>query len=405
MKTTETDPLGVYRKEFHAQLENQHYCPQTIARYDRCLAALNDQMAELGIGLKDLDEAAAVDLIGTSKLPPHDAKRHRYMVRSFTKFLVGLGVGKPTPAAVPADTELGRLKHGYEDYLRRQRGLSERTILQNWRLANRFLRFRFGGELGNLEEITVTDINAFLEQGASLKPPSREKSFSSLLRNFFRYLFKSGKIQINLASGILSVAHRYGTRTPRHLTTEQVDALLKAIRSDTSTGRRNYAMALLVARLGLRAPEVIAIQLDDIDWRAGEIMVRGKGKRHDRVPLPPDVGEALTEYIKRDRPSGSRTLFVAAYPPHAPFKDGQVMKSILKSAFAKTGLKPLAPYVGSHMLRHSLATNLVQRGATLEEISDLLRHRSRASTMIYAKLDLDGLRSIAQPWPVPGGAQ
>lgn len=134
-------------------------------------------------------------------------------------------------------------------------------------------------------------------------------------------------------------------------------------------------------------------------------MVRGKGQRHDRVPLPPDVGEALTEYIKRDRPSGSRTLFVAAYPPHAPFKDGQVMKSILKSAFAKTGLKPLAPYVGSHMLRHSLATNLVQRGATLEEISDLLRHRSRASTMIYAKLDLDGLRSIAQPWPVPGGAQ
>jgi integrase/recombinase XerD len=164
-------------------------------------------------------------------------------------------------------------------------------------------------------------------------------------------------------------------------------------------------MVLLIARLGLRAPEVIAIQIDDIDWRAGEIIVRGKGKRHDCVPLPPDVGEALTDYIRQDRTTTSRALFVTGRPPHHPFKDGQVLNCILRSAFFKVGLKPPVPYVGSHMLRHSLATNLVKRGAPLEEIGDMLRHRSRASTMIYAKLDVDGLRSIVQPWPVAGGAR
>jgi integrase len=155
----------------------------------------------------------------------------------------------------------------------------------------------------------------------------------------------------------------------------------------------------------LRAPEAIAMQLDDIDWRSGEIIVRGKGNRHDRVPLPPDVGEALADYIRSDRKTASRALFVTDRAPHRPFKDGQMLNNVLRAAFARTGLKPPAPYVGSHILRHSLATNLVQHGASLAEIGDMLRHRSRASTMLYARLDIDGLRSIAQPWPVAGGAK
>jgi site-specific recombinase XerD len=117
------------------------------------------------------------------------------------------------------------------------------------------------------------------------------------------------------------------------------------------------------------------------------------------------VGAAQAEYIRHDRTTTSRALFVTERAPHQAFKDGQVLNAILKNALTSTGLTPPAPYVGSHMLRHSLATTLVQRGASLEEISDLLRHRSRASTMLYAKLDIDGLRSIAQPWPVAGGAQ
>jgi len=406
MRTTETNhPLGTYPAQFQTHLTSLFYRPDTLAEYDRCLNALSRKMAELGVSLENLDEEAAVNLIATSDLAPNRGKHNRFMVRSFVRFLVGLGVAKPTPESVLDDTEFGRLKRAYEEYLRRQRGLSDRTIFHSWRIAHRFLTFRFGEELGNLSEITAADIATFLRQVMTRTPPLRDKTLSSHLRNFFRYLFKAGKTATNLASGILSVAQRYGSRLPRHLTPEQVETLLKAIRTDTSSGRRNYAMVLLIARLGLRAQEIIAIQIDDIDWRAGEIVVRGKGKRHDRVPLPPDVGEALTDYIRRDRTTTSRALFVTGRPPHSPFKDGQVLNNILKSAFSKTGLKPPAPYVGSHILRHSLATNLVNHGAPLEEIGDMLRHRSRASTMIYAKLDVDGLRSIAQPWPVAGGTR
>ena len=294
------------------------------------------------------------------------------------------------------------LRQDYESYLRRQRGLSERTILRSWQIASRFLDFRFGKEAGELSQITSSDIVGFLQHLTTRKTPLRDKTLSAHLRNFFRYLFKAGKTAANLALGIPSVAQRYGTRLPRHLTPEQVEILIKAVRAG---GRRNYAMVLLLARLGLRAPEVIAMQIDDIDWRSGEVIVRGKGNRHDRVPLPPDVGEALADYIKSDRKTASRALFVTERLPHLPFKSGQMLNGILKDAIAMTGLTPPTPYVGSHILRHSLATNLVRRGASLDEIGDMLRHRSRASTMIYAKLDIDGLRSIAQPWPVAGGAQ
>jgi site-specific recombinase XerD len=297
------------------------------------------------------------------------------------------------------------LRRDYETYLRRQRGLSERSIFHSWRIADRFLEFRFGETAGDLSRVTSADIVSFLQALTTRTPPLRDKTLSSHLRNFFRYLFKAGKTNANLALGIPSVAQRYGTRLPRHLTTEQVEIVVKAVRTDTAIGRRNYAMVLLLARLGLRAPEAIAMQLDDIDWRSGEIIVRGKGNRHDRVPLPPDVGEALADYIRSDRKTASRALFVTDRAPHRPFKDGQMLNNVLRAAFARTGLKPPAPYVGSHILRHSLATNLVQHGASLAEIGDMLRHRSRASTMLYARLDIDGLRSIAQPWPVAGGAK
>jgi site-specific recombinase XerD len=178
-----------------------------------------------------------------------------------------------------------------------------------------------------------------------------------------------------------------------------------ATRDNPKHGLRDHAMLLLMARLGLRAPEVIAIQLDDIDWRAGELLVRGKGQRHDRLPIPSDVGEAVASYVRQERISPSRTLFVSSRAPNGPFKDGQVINDILKDAFAETGVTPPGPYVGSHVLRHSLATNMVRNGASLAEIGDMLRHRTRASTMIYAKLDIDGLRSIAKPWPASGEAR
>jgi len=164
-------------------------------------------------------------------------------------------------------------------------------------------------------------------------------------------------------------------------------------------------MLLLMARLGLRSPEVIAIRVEDIDWRAGEIMIRGKGKLHDRMPLPADVGEAIVDYIRNGWAGGSRTLFVAARPPYRPFKDAQILNLVLRQAFEKTGVKPPQKYVGSHLLRHSLATDMLRKGVSLDEIGDVLRHRSRMTTTICAKHDLDALRSIARVWPAQGDAR
>jgi len=406
MRTTHIDhPLGIYMKQFQAHLEKQFYSPLTIVQYDQCLTALGNQMKAAKVKPEHLDENTAVALIAKAELPPYRSTYNRFIVKSFISFLRTRGVGIHPPEAIPDDSARGRLRRDYETYLRRQRGLSERTIFHSWRFADRFLAFRFGDEEPDFAAIKATDIALFLQQAMTRKPPLRDKTLSSHLRNFFRYLFKAGKTSTNFAVGIPSVAQRYGARLPRHLTPEQVDTLIKTVRTETPSGRRNYAMVLLIARLGLRAPEVIAMQLDDIDWRGGEIIVRGKGQFHDRIPLPSEVGEALADYVRLDRKASSRSLFVTERPPHGPFKDGQLINGILRDAFRRTGLKPPAPYVGSHILRHSLATNLVRRGASLEEIGDMLRHRSRASTMIYARLDLDGLRSVAQPWPSVGGAR
>jgi integrase/recombinase XerD len=300
---------------------------------------------------------------------------------------------------------LQTLKLEYEDYLRSQRGLSEKSIYDCWRFADRFLTFRFKGRRLDLTKITPANIARFMQHLISRGKPFRDKTPPTHLRNFFQFLFKSGKTNVNLAPSVPRIAQRYASTLPRHLTSEQVEAVIAAVKADTALGRRNYAMVLLMARLGLRAAEVIAIQIDDINWRAGELLVRGKGQLHDRLPLPKDVGEAIANYIRQDRVATSRALFVWHRVPHKPFADSQVISEVLKDAFESTKLIPPTRYVGSHILRHSLATNMVRRGASLAEIGEVLRHRARRSTMIYAKLDVEGLRSVAQDWPVAGGAK
>jgi site-specific recombinase XerD len=293
----------------------------------------------------------------------------------------------------------------YEDYLRNQRGLSEKSIYDCWRFADRFLHFRFKGRRPNLSKITPADIARFMQHLISRGKPFRDKTPPTHLRNFFQFLFRSGRTNVNLAPSVPRIAQKHASSLPRYLTPEQVETVIAAVKADTAIGRRNYAMVLLMARLGLRAREVIAIQLDDIDWRAGGLLIRGKGQLHDRMPLPKDVGEALTNYIRQDRVTTSRALFVRHRTPHMSFIDSQVINTVLRKAFERTGLEPPTPYVGSHILRHSLATNMVRHGASLAEIGEVLRHRARRSTMIYAKLDVEGLRSVAREWPMVGGAK
>ena len=280
-----------------------------------------------------------------------------------------------------------KLKAEYRTYLCRQRGLTEGTIYKCCNFVDRFMDFKFGESPDDLSKITVHDITNFLLHLAGRVQPLRDKSVASILRNFFRFLFQNEKIETNLALGIPSVSQKYARRIPYHLTPDQVEELLEAARtlSTSKSKKRDSAMVLLLARLGLRSPEVIAMQLDDIDWRNGEILIRGKGGYHDRTPLLQDVGEAIADYIMNERKSTFRHLFVGSHSPHKPFKDAQILNTILKQALEKTDIPRPKKYTVSHILRHSLATNLVQQGASLEEISNTLRHRSRQTTLLYAR--------------------
>jgi integrase/recombinase XerD len=392
------DPFGECLCRFRAHLESLGYAASTVKGYVFRVRELASLMRDHGVALADLDEPKAIELLAKSKWPNSRGKDAAFIAGRFVRFLAEQGVVPPPTAAAnpkPAADPRASLRRDYEAYLRDRRGLSKETIYHCWRLADRFLSFRFGDADVDPSAIRSADVAGFLHRLHPAGQAQGTKTTSTHLRSLFQYLFQAGKTEMN----------RYGSRVRRHLTPEQVDAVLAAVRSSgAATARRDHAMVLLQARLGLRAPEVVAVRMEDVDWRAGEVLVRGKGGRHDRVPLPPDVGQAIAEYVRLDRVTTSREVFVAERAPHRPFKDGQVLNAILKGAFPRAGVTPPAPYVGSHVLRHSLAVHLVRRGASLDEVGDVLRHRSRASTMLYAKLDVDGLRSVARPWPVPAAA-
>ena len=227
---------------------------------------------------------------------------------------------------------------------------------------------------------------------------------TTAVRSFLRFLFQIGELRADLAPSVPTVADWRLSTVPKHLRPEEVRRVLGGCDRKTSAGRRDYAVLLLLARLGLRAGEVVSLQLDDIDWRAGEILIRGKGLLHDRMPLPVDVGEALTAYLRMDRPRcQTRRVFVCMKAPRFGFAGPSTVSTIVRRALDRAGLHPA--FKGAHLLRHSLATTMLRSGASMSEIGEVLRHRVASTTEIYAKLDFDALRSLAQPWPVMGGGR
>ena len=397
--------LQPHRDRFLNGLSEQGYAGQTLRTYDTAIGRFCATMAERGIAAGGLDGRQLERLLSAvlASVRPSVRVNTKFCLDRFISSLAEAGVARlPKPPQKPT-TALEQLRTEYETYLRDQRGLAEATICHCVRFLERFMEFRFGMTLGNLDDIEPHDIVAFLRKIMGRAEPYRDKTPPTHLRNLFRFLFWSGKTKRDLASSLPRVALPRNTHLPRSLKPEEVEKLIDAVWSADAIGRRNYAMLLVLARLGLRAPEVIAIQLEDIDWRAGTILIRGKGKRHDRMPLPEDVGKAIVDYLRKGRRGPSRTLFVSNRVPYRPFVDAQILNSILVAAFEQTGLKPPHKYIGSHLLRHSLATDMLRKGASLDEIGDVLRHRSRTSTSIYAKHDVEGLRSIARDWPAQGG--
>jgi integrase/recombinase XerD len=400
-----SDWLAPHRERFLRNLADQGYTSGALRTYRYAASALCKEVLRRRLDPGRLTgrmlakcRAAALNQMHANK-PIHK----RFCLDRFIDSLVVTGVAERHEPPCRAPTALDRLRSEYESYLREQRGLAEKTIYASLSFYDRFMSFRFGAKLGPLDGITPADIVAFLREVMGRKAPYRDKTPPTHLRSLFRFLFWSGKTKRDLASSLPRVASPRPSLLPRSLQPEEIERLIGATRSQDPVGRRNYAMMLLLARLGLRAPEVIAIQLDDIDWRSGTILIRGKGKLHDRMPLPEDVGNAIVDYIRDGRRGFSRTLFVSSKVPFPPFVDATILNVVLREALKRTGLEPPQKYIGSHLMRHSLATGMLRKGASLDEIGDVLRHRSRAATSIYARHNIEELRSIAQQWPVVGG--
>jgi site-specific recombinase XerD len=221
------------------------------------------------------------------------------------------------------------------------------------------------------------------------------------LRSFLRFLRQRGDIELDLATGVPTVADWGLAKVPKFLASEHVERLLQSCDQHTTIGQRDYTILLLLARLGLRAGEVVHLGLDDLNWEAGLLSVRGKGGYRTRLPLPTEVGSALARYLRYGRPAcATRQVFVRMKAPRIGFASSVAIDSIVRRALKRADLAPA--FKGAHLLRHSLATNLLRNGASMAEIGQLLRHRLPQTTEIYAKVDQNALATLTQPWPEVG---
>ena len=308
------------------------------------------------------------------------------------------GAGVAVPPPTPVEAALGL----FQQYLRQERSLSEATVINYTPVARSFLSERFPKGVLHLQQITAADITAFVQRQAALVTSKRAQLVVTALRSFLRYLFLRGLVAVDLAPCVPTIATWSLSNLPRFLAGEQIQKILASCDQETSIGKRDYALLLLLARLGLRAGEAVALTLDDFDWETGVVTVRGKGKRVAQMPLPSEVGTAIANYLSTGRPRcSSRRVFIRAKAPLTGFANSVAICSLVDRALERAGVE--SEYRGSHVFRHSLATGMLNHGASLDEIGDLLRHRRPETTRIYAKVDLVALRSIALPWP--GGSR
>ena len=298
----------------------------------------------------------------------------------------------------PIHTPLKQIEDDFKRYLAQERGLSLATQVNYLPFILKFLHEHFGGGHLRFTHLCAKDVIGFVQRHAPNLSPKRAGLMGTALRSFLRYLLLRGDIAIDLAACVPSVANWQLSTLPKFLQPHQVQCVLDHCDRQTPQGQRNYAILLLLARLGVRACEVVALTLDDINWDAAELTVQGKGARRAKLPLPHDVGEALALYLKQGRPScSSRRVFIRLKAPLQGFANSIAISTIVARALKKAGVQ--SPCMGAHLFRHTLATQMLHQGASLEEISQLLRHQSFNTTTIYAKVDLTALRPLAQPWP------
>ena len=322
-------------------------------------------------------------------------------LRQFIDLLRRQGVVPPEKVPPRRLTPVEQAVEAFARYLRNERTLAEAAVVNYAPFVRRFLADRFGDRPVRLPRLCAGDVVRFVQRQAPRLHLKRAKLLTTALRSFLHYARYRGDITCDLAAAVPTVANWSMTSIPRAIPAEAVRRLLASINRRTATGRRDYAILLLLVRLGLRAGEVARLELADLDWNAGSLSVQGKGGQRSTLPLPADVGAATAAYLRYGRPpSSSRRVFLRAKAPIRGLLGPQAISSLVRHNLARASIQ--APTHGAHQFRHALATEMLRHGASLTEIGEVLRHRSPQTTMIYTKVDIESLRALALPWPGGG---
>jgi integrase/recombinase XerD len=384
-------PLAPWAPGFEHWLLGRGYLPSAV--FHRCclLAVLSLWLERRGLDAWELTEERALLFVAERRAGGLKTWASERSVRLPLEYLREVGA---TPAAVEVldNGPVAPVLAGYREYLVLERGLAQSTIEHCLREARLFLgQLPDGLEIG---ELTAADVSAFLARECPRRTGSGARSLTSKFRPFLRYLHVSGLLAAPLVWAVPRAATQRDRSLPRGLEPMIVTRLLSSCDRRRLLGQRDYAILLLLVRLGLRAGEVAAMTLEDVAWRRGEVLIHGKGNRQDVLPLPVDVGEAVVSYLRRRGRDEIRAVFVNVRAPRGPLTRSAI-KSIVRRACERSGV----PVVSPHRLRSTAATGMLAGGASLEEIAQVLRHRDVKTTAIYATVDRARLRPLARPWP------
>ena len=310
-------------------------------------------------------------------------------------YLRGLGVVAAQQPAAPL-TAAERALVGYERYLVAERSLAAASVRLYVGVARRFLDQVWLDDDPTVQGVSAAAVGGFVRYQCGRRRPGSAKVTVTGLRSLLRFLYLDGRLDTLLTAAVPPVACWQLAGLPQAISAREVDRLLGSCDRRSAAGRRDHAILVVLSRLGLRAGEVAALQLGDIDWRRGEVVVGGKGRRTERLPLPVDVGRALVGWLRRGRPAGSgcSAVFLRLRAPHGPLSPGGV-SAVVRQACRRAGVAP----VGAHRLRHTAATRILQAGGSLAEVGQILRHSRPQTTAVYAKVDSLALSAVAQPWP------
>lgn len=392
-------PLGTYLVPYAARLQAQQFTRQSAREQIRLVAHFSRWLDQRQVTAAEVRPQHAQDYLRFRTR--HGTRPRCGAAAALTRLLDLLRamaiITAPPDQAVP--TPAARLLGEFDRYLQHERVLAPTTRICYGAFVGQFLTERFAAGPVDLSCLRAVDVTTFVQRHASRPARKRAQLMTTALRAFLRFARQRGDITMDLAAAVPSVANWSFSTLPRALPPDHVQRVLVHCDQETAVGRRDFAILLVLARLGLRAGEVAALTLEDLDWRAGSFTVRGKGGSMAQLPLPHDVGRAIAGYLQHGRPRGmpSRCVFMCGRAPAVGLKGQQTVGSIVRRALARAGIA--SPHKGAHLFRHSLATELLRHGASLTEIGELLRHRSPQTTALYAKVDLAALRTLAAAWP------